>query len=165
MRMPEPDANILGRRGDIVRALQAIVPGEGVIAADAALAPYESDGLTAYRQRPLAVVLQETAWQVSRVLAFCKREGLKVVPRGAGTSLSGGALPLADGIVLGMGKFNRILEVDLPNRCVVAGPGVTNLSVTRRWSATASTTRPIRRARSPAPSAATWRRIPAACIA
>ena len=131
MRMPEPDANILGRRGDIVRALQAIVPGEGVIAADAALAPYESDGLTAYRQRPLAVVLPDTTWQVSRVLAFCKREGLKVVPRGAGTSLSGGALPLADGIVLGLGKFNRILEVDLPNRCIVAGPGVTNLAVTQ----------------------------------
>ena len=131
MRMPEPDANILGRRGDIVRALQAIVPGEGVIAADAALAPYESDGLTAYRQRPLAVVLPETTEQVSRVLAFCKSEGLKVVPRGAGTSLSGGALPLADGIVLGLGKFNRILEVDLPNRCVVAGPGVTNLAVTQ----------------------------------
>jgi glycolate oxidase len=131
MRMPEPDANILFRRVDIVRALQAIVPGEGVIAVDAALAPYESDGLTAYRQRPLAVVLPETTGQVSRVLAFCKREGLKVVPRGAGTSLSGGALPLADGIVLGMGKFNRILEVDLPNRCVVAGPGVTNLAVSQ----------------------------------
>jgi glycolate oxidase len=131
MRMPEPDAAVLARAPQIVRALGALVPGEGVIAGETGLAPYESDGLTAYRQRPIAVVLPETVAQVAAVLAFCKAEGIKVVPRGAGTSLSGGALPLADGIVLGMSKFNRILEVDYANRCVVAQPGVTNLAITQ----------------------------------
>jgi len=92
--------------------------------------PYESDGLTAYRNMPLLVVLPSTTEQVAAVLRYCRDNRIKVVPRGAGTSLSGGALPLADGIVLGMAKFNRILEVDFPNRCVVAQPGVTNLGIT-----------------------------------
>ena len=112
MQMPPPDAALLARRPEFVSALRAIVPGEGVIDDDAELAAYECDGLTAYRQRPMIVVLPETVDQVSRVLAYCHREGLKVVPRGAGTSLSGGSLPLADGIILGMGKFNRVLQVD-----------------------------------------------------
>jgi len=76
------------------------------------------------------VVLPETTEQVSRVLRYCHAAGIKVVPRGAGTSLSGGALPLADGILLGLGKFNRILDIDFANRCVVAQPGVTNLAIT-----------------------------------
>jgi glycolate oxidase len=76
------------------------------------------------------VVLPETVDQVSRVLAYCHREGVKVVPRGAGTSLSGGALPLADGVLLGLGKFNKVLEIDFENRCVTVQPGVTNLAVT-----------------------------------
>ena len=91
---------------------------------------YECDGLTAYRQLPLIVVLPETTEQVSDVLQYCYGEGIKIVPRGAGTSLSGGALPLADGITLGLGKFNRILEVDYKNRCVRAQTGVTNLAIT-----------------------------------
>src|SRR5439155_1567561 len=90
---------------------------------------YESDGLTAYRQPPLVVVLPSTTAQVAAVLRYCQEEGIKVVPRGAGTSLSGGALPLADGVLLGMAKFNRILDIDYPNRCVVAQPGVTNLGI------------------------------------
>jgi glycolate oxidase len=98
---------------------------------EAALRAFESDGLTAYRQLPLIVVLPETTAEVAAILRYCHDEGIKVVPRGAGTSLSGGALPLADGITLGLGKFNRILEVDFANRCVVAQPGVTNLAVTR----------------------------------
>ena len=130
MLMPAPDQGLLDRRGEFVAALRAIVPGEGVIDDDAGLAAYECDGLTAYRQRPMIVVLPETVDQVSRVLAYCHGVGLKVVPRGAGTSLSGGSLPLADGIILGLGKFNRILEVDYANRCAVVQPGVTNLSVT-----------------------------------
>ena len=92
--------------------------------------PYESDGLTAYRQLPMVVVLPETTAQVSRVLRYCHAEGIKVVPRGAGTSLSGGALPLADGVLLGMAKFNRILEIDYDNRVAVVEPGVTNLAIT-----------------------------------
>src|SRR5438552_10444601 len=129
--MPAPDQAVLARRESIVAALRAIVPGEGVIAGAREMRPYESDGLTAYRQLPMVVVLPETTQQVSRILAFCKDMGIKVVPRGAGTSLSGGALPLADGVLLGMAKFNRILELDFDNRVVVAQPGVTNLGITR----------------------------------
>jgi glycolate oxidase len=76
------------------------------------------------------VVLPETTAQVSAVLVWCQANGVKVVPRGAGTSLSGGALPLADGIVVGLSKFNRVLEVDYANRCAVVQPGVTNLGIT-----------------------------------
>jgi glycolate oxidase len=131
LAMPEPDRAVLERRDRIVKRLRAIVPGEGVIASEYAMRPYECDGLTAYRQLPMVVVLPETTAQVSRVLQYCHAEGIKVVPRGAGTSLSGGALPLADGVLLGMAKFNRIREIDLDNRVVVAEPGVTNLTVTQ----------------------------------
>ncbi len=129
LRMPEPDAAILGRRERIVATLRTIVPGEGVIATERELRPYESDGLTAYRQLPMVVVLPETTDQVAQILRYCHAEGIKVVPRGAGTSLSGGALPLADGVLLGMAKFNRIREVDFENRVAVVEPGVTNLAV------------------------------------
>jgi len=129
MKMPEPDASIIARKDEIVAALRRIVPGEGVITEEDELRPYESDGLTAYRQPPLLVVLPETTDQVSRVLCFCRDAGVKVVPRGSGTSLSGGALPLADGIILGLGKFNRVLEIDYENRCAVVQPGVTNLAI------------------------------------
>ncbi|HET7491963.1 MAG TPA: FAD-linked oxidase C-terminal domain-containing protein [Bradyrhizobium sp.] len=129
LRMPEPDAAILGRRERIVATLRTIVPGEGVIATERELRPYESDGLTAYRQLPMVVVLPETTEQVAQILRYCHAEGIKVVPRGAGTSLSGGALPLADGVLLGMAKFNRIREVDFENRVAVVEPGVTNLAV------------------------------------
>lgn len=129
MRMPAPDNGVIARRREIIAALRAIVPGEGVIADESELRAYECDGLTAYRQLPMVVVLPSTTEQVSRVLRTCKEMGVKVVPRGAGTSLSGGALPLADGVLLGMGKFNRILDIDFANRCVVTQPGVTNLGI------------------------------------
>ena len=80
---------------------------------------------------PLVVVLPETTDQVSQVLHYAHENAIKVVPRGAGTSLSGGALPLADGILLGMAKFNRMLEIDYANRCAVVQPGVTNLAITK----------------------------------
>jgi glycolate oxidase len=130
VRMPELDAEILGRRDRIVTALRSIVPGEGVIAGEREMRPYETDGLTAYRQLPMVVVLPETTQQVAEVLRYCHDEGIKVVPRGAGTSLSGGALPLGDGVLLGMAKFNRIREIDFANRVAVVEPGVTNLAVT-----------------------------------
>ncbi|MGB7278774.1 MAG: FAD-linked oxidase C-terminal domain-containing protein [Pseudolabrys sp.] len=130
VRMPELDAEILGRRDRIVAALRSIVPGEGVIAGEREMRPYETDGLTAYRQLPMVVVLPETTQQVAEVLRYCHDEGIKVVPRGAGTSLSGGALPLGDGVLLGMAKFNRIREIDFDNRVAVVEPGVTNLAVT-----------------------------------
>ena len=131
MKMPEPDRGVIGRKDAIVADLNRIVPGEGVISEPDELRVYESDGLTAYRQLPLIVVLPETVEQVSAVLAYCNEHKIKVVPRGAGTSLSGGALPLEDGVILGLGKFNKILEIDLDNRCAVVQPGVTNLSITQ----------------------------------
>ncbi len=130
MQMPEPDAGIIAQRARIARDLRRMVPGEGVIVDEDALRAYECDGLSAYRQPPMIVVLPSTAEQVSRVLRYCHDNGVKVVPRGAGTSLSGGALPLADAVTLGLGKFNRILDIDIENRCVVAQPGVTNLGIT-----------------------------------
>ncbi|NBN64511.1 FAD-linked oxidase C-terminal domain-containing protein [Pannonibacter tanglangensis] len=129
--MPAPDRGVLARREEIVAALKAIVPGEGVIDALTEMRPYETDALTAYRQMPLVVVLPETVDQVSRILRYCYENEVKVVPRGAGTSLSGGALPLADGVLMSMMKFNRILDIDFPNRAVIAQPGVTNLGITR----------------------------------
>jgi glycolate oxidase len=131
MKMPTPDAAVLLRRAEIVEALRQIVPGEGVVASEVERRAYESDGLTAYRQLPMVVVLPSRVEQVAAVLRYCKQTGVKVVPRGAGTSLSGGALPLTDGVLLGMAKFNRILDIDYDNRCVVAQPGVTNLAITQ----------------------------------
>lgn len=130
MKMPTPDAAVIVRRQEIVQALRAIVPGEGVIVDEAEMRAYESDGLTAYRQMPFIVVLPSTVEQVSGILRYCSENGVRVVPRGAGTSLSGGALPLADAVLLGLGKFNRVLEVDYANRCARVQPGVTNLGVT-----------------------------------
>src|SRR4029078_5672757 len=100
--MPAPDQAVLGRRETIVAALRAIVPGEGVIDSAAEMLAYESDGLTAYRQPPVCVVRPDTTEQVSQVLKYCQAHGIKVVPRGSGTSLSGGALPLSDGVLLGL---------------------------------------------------------------
>ena len=131
MKMPDPDQATIARKAEIAAALRDIVPGEGVIVEEQELRAYETDGLTAYRQVPLIVVLPSTTEEVSRVLAYCHENEVKVVPRGAGTSLSGGALPLADGILLGLGKFNQILEVDFENRCAVVQPGVTNLGITK----------------------------------
>jgi glycolate oxidase len=130
MEMPIPDKATIARRDEIAGALHQLVPGEGVIVSEPERRAYESDGLTAYRQPPLVVVLPSTVAEVAAVLRYCKADGIKIVPRGAGTSLSGGALPLADGVLLGMAKFNRILDIDYDNRCVVAQPGVTNLGIT-----------------------------------
>ncbi len=131
LTMPPPDQHTLARRGEIVAALRRIVPGEGVIDDPDALRPYESDGLTAYRQPPMVVVLPETTLQVSAILRWCHANGVKVVPRGSGTSLSGGALPLADAVLLGLSKLNRVLDIDYEDRLAVVQPGVTNLAVTR----------------------------------
>jgi glycolate oxidase len=131
MEMPTPDAGVIARRAEIAAALRRIVAAEAVIDAEPARRVYESDGLTAYHQPPLVAVLPSTVDEVAAVLRYCKAEGIKVVPRGAGTSLSGGALPLADGVLLGMAKFNKIVEIDYLNRCAVVQPGVTNLAITQ----------------------------------
>jgi glycolate oxidase len=130
LKMPPVSLETLARQSEIADALRAIVP-DGVISSERELKPYESDGLTAYRQPPLVVVLPESTRQVSEVLAWCHRAGVKVVPRGAGTSLSGGALPLADGVLLGLSRMNRVLDIDYVDRVAVVQPGVTNLAVTQ----------------------------------
>ena len=129
--MPAPDAQTLRRRDEIVADMRIIVPGEGVVDQPTGMRVFESDGLTAYRQLPLVVVLPETTAQVSRILKYCNDRNIRVVPRGSGTSLSGGALPLEDAVLLVMSRFNRILDIDFANRAVVAQPGVTNLGITR----------------------------------
>ncbi|HET9533879.1 MAG TPA: FAD-binding protein, partial [Mesorhizobium sp.] len=128
--MPKPDPATLARRAEIVTDMRIIVPGEGVVETVNEMRAFESDGLTAYRQLPLVVVLPETVRQVSRILKYCHDRNIKVVPRGSGTSLSGGALPLEDAVLLVMSRFNRILDIDFPNRVAVVQPGVTNLGIT-----------------------------------
>jgi glycolate oxidase len=129
--MPEPDAAILAQRPQIIAALQAVVGDRYVIVSETELKPFESDGLTAYRQPPMIVALPGSGEEVARCLRVCSEMGVKIVPRGAGTSLSGGALPIADGVTIGLARLNKILEIDYDNACVVAQPGVTNLAITR----------------------------------
>ncbi|MBV9757616.1 MAG: FAD-binding protein [Alphaproteobacteria bacterium] len=133
--LPEPKPEVLARREEIVAGLRAIVPDSGVIAEPLRLKPYETDACTAYRQPPLAVVLPETTEQVAAVMAFCRRNGVRVIPRGAGTSLSGGALPLADAVVIGLMRMNRIKEVNYADRYAVVEAGVTNIGITQAVSA------------------------------
>ena len=133
--LPAPKPDVLARRAQIVAALQAIIPGDGVISEALRLKPYETDGLSAYRQPPLAVVLPTSTEQVAAVLKYCNAQGVRVVPRGAGTSLSGGALPLADAVVMGLMRMNHIKTVDYENRLAVVEAGVTNLGITKHVEA------------------------------
>ncbi len=127
----EPKASVMARKEALVAGLRRSVPGDGVISEAIRLRPYETDGLPAFRQAPLAVVLPETTEQLASVLAFLHREGVRVVPRGAGTSLSGGALPMADSVVVGMMRMNRILDINYPDRCATVQAGVTNIGITQ----------------------------------
>ncbi len=128
---PPPRQNVLDRRDVLIDGLRGLLPPTGVISEALRLKPYESDGLSAYRQVPLAVVLPETTEQVAAVMQYCHREGIRVVPRGAGTSLSGGALPMEDAIVLGLMRMNAILDIDYHDRCAVVQAGVTNIGITQ----------------------------------
>jgi len=134
MQQPEPKAAILERSAEIIAALKGFLPARAVIGDPVALKPYETDGLSAYRQAPLAVVLPEDEAQVAAILKYCHREGIRIIPRGAGTSLSGGALPMADAIVVGMMRMNRILEINFADRYAVVQPGVTNIGITNAVS-------------------------------
>ncbi|MCS6802260.1 MAG: FAD-linked oxidase C-terminal domain-containing protein [Chloroflexota bacterium] len=116
----------------ITDALRALVGADGVLTAPESLRPYEADALNAYRARPGVVVLPETAEQVQAVVRLCHRERLPFVARGSGTGLSGGAVPVADGVLISLARMNRILAVDLDNGRVVVQPGVINLEVSRR---------------------------------
>nr|WP_294548943.1 FAD-linked oxidase C-terminal domain-containing protein [uncultured Rhodopila sp.] len=134
IRQPDPKPDVLRRRDTIVAGLRKLLPESGLIAEPLRLKPYETDGLTAYRQVPLAVALPETTEQVAAVLRFCHRNGVRIVPRGAGTSLSGGALPLEDGIVLGLMRMKKILDIDYADRCATVQAGVTNIGITNAVS-------------------------------
>ena len=124
-----PDERPLKPKPEIIAQLRRILPAASVLSTPAELGPYECDGLTAFAQRPLVVVLPETVQQVQAVLSLCSRQGVPVVARGAGTGLSGGALPLADGVLLSLAKFNRLIEVDPDNRTARVEPGVRNLAI------------------------------------
>ena len=118
MLLPPTDSKIVARRAEIIEALRAIVP-DGVVADKSGLATFDSDALSAYHQTPLVCVLPSTREQVSEILKYAQEHGVPIVPRGAGTSLSGGALPREDGILIGMGRMKRILEIDYENGCLV----------------------------------------------
>jgi glycolate oxidase len=127
---PTPDADILARRARIVAGLRALLPEDAVIDDPVELAPYETDAFTAYRRLPLAVVLPRTTAEVAALLAYCDRERVPVVPRGAGTSLAGGAIPLEDAVVLGLARMSRILAIDTADRAARVQAGITNLAIT-----------------------------------
>ncbi|MET3599010.1 FAD-linked oxidase C-terminal domain-containing protein [Martelella mangrovi] len=124
-----PKAEVLARRDEIISDLQALLPNDALVSEGRELVPFETDGFIAYTRVPLAVCLPETTEQVASVLAYCHENGIPVVPRGAGTSLSGGAIGQEDAIILGLSRMNRILDIDLPNRAAVVQAGVTNIAI------------------------------------
>jgi len=127
--MPAPDQSVVGRRADIVRDLKARLGADRVIADDDGRRAYDTDALTAYRCMPLAVVLPRTTEEVATALRYCHDHGVKVIARGAGTSLAGGALPTEDSIVIAVSKMNRVLEIDYANRTARVETGITNLAI------------------------------------
>ena len=126
---PTPDPGILARREEIIAGLGRLVPPGALIVSEDERRPFETDGLTAYRRMPLAVVLPTSTAEVSAVLAFCNANGVKVVARGAGTSLAGGAIPQEDAIILGVSKMSRVLSLDFENRTARVEAGITNLAI------------------------------------
>jgi glycolate oxidase len=132
---PTPDPGILARRDSILAGLAALLPAGSLITSEDERRPFETDALTAYRRLPLAVALPTSTDEVALVLKYCRDAGVYVVPRGAGTSLSGGAIPQEDAIVVGLSKMSRILEVNLPDRYARVQAGVTNLAISEAVAA------------------------------
>jgi glycolate oxidase len=128
--MPPADRAVLDRRDEIVAGLRAIVGDEHVIESEDERRVFETDALTAYRIPPLAVVLPASTEEVAEIARYLCGIGVKMVPRGAGTSLSGGALPSPDAVVVGLSRMNRILDVDCGNRTARVEAGVTNINIT-----------------------------------
>ena len=131
LSMPRVDRKLLSNKETVIQALKKIIKADNILGTEDEVRPFETDALSAYKQKPFAVVFPENTEEVSKILSYCNKQRIKVVPRGAGTGLSGGALPLEDSILLCLGKFNKILEIDYKNKCVVSQPGVTNLSITQ----------------------------------
>lgn len=130
MEMPKPNPAVLARKAQLIERLGAVLPTDAVIHDPAETRAYECDGLTAYKCPPLAVVLPSSTKEVSDTLRICHQLGVPVVPRGAGTSLAGGALPTEDSVILGVARLNEVLETDYDNRFIRVQTGRTNLSVT-----------------------------------
>jgi glycolate oxidase len=131
---PKPDAGILARRDQIISGLAGLLPADCIVTSADERRAFETDALTAYRRLPLAVVLPRTTAEVAAVLRFCRENGVNVVPRGAGTSLSGGAIPQEDAIVIGLSKMSRILDVNYADRTARVQAGVTNLAISEAVS-------------------------------
>jgi glycolate oxidase len=130
-----PRAEVLARRKEIVADLIDLLPPECLIHEARELVPFETDAFVSYRRVPLAVALPRSTTEVAAVMKYCHKYGIPVVPRGAGTSLSGGAIPQEDAVVLGLSKMNRILEIDFANRAAIVQAGVTNLNISESVSA------------------------------
>ena len=130
IEMPKPDQSVLDRKAQIVEALCKVLPSDSVIFDEHETRAYECDGLTAYRCPPLVAVLPRTSQECAAAMRVCHDLNVTVVPRGAGTSLAGGALPTAECVILGTARLKDVLEVDYDNRIIRVQTGVTNLSVT-----------------------------------
>ena len=125
----QPDLAVIQRQDSIIADLRRTVPDATIIADNTGRRAYETDALTAYRQLPLAIVMPTTTREVSEVLKYCHRHGVRVVGRGAGTSLCGGAIPGADAIVLSVARMTRILDIDYAGRTARVEAGITNLAI------------------------------------
>ena len=130
MQMPRPNPDVLTRKAELVRRLHALLPSDSVISDPVETKAYECDGLSAYRCPPMAAVLPRSTQEVAAVLKLCHEMNVPVVPRGAGTSLAGGALPTADSLILGVARLNDVLETDYENRVIQSQTRRTNPSVT-----------------------------------
>src|SRR5665809_3261 len=135
LALPDPDRAVLARRDDIVKQLATLVPEAILITDEEGRRTFETDALPAYRCLPLAVVLPSSTEEVSRILRFCYENHVKVVPRGAGTSLAGGALPLEDAIVLCLSRMTKVLTIDVATRTARVEAGITNTGITQAVAA------------------------------
>lgn len=129
IKLPEVDQGIILRKNIIIDNLSKLIGAGQLITDEDGRRAFETDALTAYRRMPLLVVLPRSTEDVSKVLRYCHDNDIKVIPRGAGTSLCGGALPAEDAIVLCVSKMNRLLEVDYANRFARVETGITNLAI------------------------------------
>ena len=135
VKMPEPDLGTIGRRSIIAADLARLIGKDALIVDEDGRRAFETDALTAYRSMPLVVVLPRTTDEVSRILKYCFENNLKVIPRGAGTSLCGGALPAEDAVVVCISKMNRVLDIDYDNRTARLETGITNLGISANVAA------------------------------
>ena len=150
---------------ELLKDLRALLPPDSLIDDPRETAAYECDGLTMHRQTPPVVALPGSREETAAILKLCGKHRTPIVARGAGTGLSGGALPRKDGVLLSMAKMNRILEIDPELRQARTEPGRLIFPFPRRRGRMACFTRPTRRRKAPAPSAATLPKTPAGCIA